>query len=781
MSFGQDAALRALGTTSPSRAAETAQPSTPPRRTYRITNDIPINSPPPSYTHFGNGNGSIYLPDRKDGSSFDQSSQTSHTSSAHSTPRSNSTLGASSSISPDTTPQRYQRPRAGTDTSHDRTPSTASNTDQSPQSDPRLRADSRSKRLTALPPRLSLHKASDSTDLSTWGEALLSGMSTASAETTPNSSTFAAAQDARLQSTSSDGGRKLPQATPTNTLYYERAEAATRAQPAESKTQARENKPTRQPPPTRPIPPIVLGNGGGQSAFDSDEDEDAPSSSWVEAASTARYDPSATSWDEPERSGSGHGRARPPADVASPLWGALDGMVRDEPDKEDEVYSAALSESQSPTLPFSPNNSRRGEDIIKGRRPVPLGDENGDEGNGLLRADEGDRDRTNRDSSRSSTSTVMGLAEPVAIVRNVSIARRAGAYVIDKSKVGGRDRAGSASTAPRPSPPATSSVADSKHPPSPLSSNFGSEEGSASGSGSSSSLSQDHQTPVTDVGMDSPLLYYLDSSPSPDPSKLSFSPSPHHRLLVSTADTFGGIKEEEANDDFQEEDEDEEMTASTNPLPKPKIVISGAPSITPLTSIATSTTPLSPFQRYRGWLSAVVAPLEEFIDEAVDPRDYYLDLHEIAEGESGSVFAARLAESNLHKLKLPPLVKAHDSDDLANGRTTLVAIKSVAILPSGSPKLIDLERELTLMKGLWHDNVLSMDAVYVDLVEDTLWIRMELMERSLADIIGLVGEGLMLQDRMIARFASDVREPFLSRNYFLFYFICLPYCRCCRR
>ena len=60
------------------------------------------------------------------------------------------------------------------------------------------------------------------------------------------------------------------------------------------------------------------------------------------------------------------------------------------------------------------------------------------------------------------------------------------------------------------------------------------------------------------------------------------------------------------------------------------------------------------------------------------------------------------------------------------------------------------------MRGLGHDNILSMDGVYVDLKEDSLWVRMELMERSLADIIGLVGEGLQLQERTIARFTSDV-------------------------
>jgi p21-activated kinase 1 len=257
----------------------------------------------------------------------------------------------------------------------------------------------------------------------------------------------------------------------------------------------------------------------------------------------------------------------------------------------------------------------------------------------------------------------------------------------------------------------------------------------------------------------------MDASPSPDPSKVGFSPSAHHHLLVSATDTFGGVRKDEEDADMYEEEDIEENDEHDGHAPagasiaRPKIVISGAPGSngipTPLHS-GTVTSPLSPFQRYRGWLSEVVAPLEEFIDETVDPRDYYLDLQEIAEGESGSVYAARLTDINIHKLKLPPLIKARDGDDLGNGRITLVAIKSVAIMPSGSPKLVDLKRELTLMKGLWHDNVLSMDALYVDLVEDALWIRMELMERSLADLIGLIGSGLMLQERMMARFANDV-------------------------
>ncbi|KAJ7042838.1 kinase-like protein [Mycena alexandri] len=169
-------------------------------------------------------------------------------------------------------------------------------------------------------------------------------------------------------------------------------------------------------------------------------------------------------------------------------------------------------------------------------------------------------------------------------------------------------------------------------------------------------------------------------------------------------------------------------------------------------------TPITPAQRYAGWVAAAVAPLEEFIDEPADPRDFYDDLREIAEGESGSVFAATLLpDAPLHKLRLPPLVKARDADDVSKGRDVLVAIKCVTLVPGENTKVADLRRECGLLKGLWCEQVLGLDALYVDLVEDSLWIRMELMERSLADVVGLVEEGLRLQEpRIIARFASDM-------------------------
>ncbi|KAF7326663.1 Non-specific serine/threonine protein kinase [Mycena venus] len=170
--------------------------------------------------------------------------------------------------------------------------------------------------------------------------------------------------------------------------------------------------------------------------------------------------------------------------------------------------------------------------------------------------------------------------------------------------------------------------------------------------------------------------------------------------------------------------------------------------------------PITPAQRYAGWVAAAVAPLEEFIDEPVDPRDFYDDLQEIAEGESGSVYAAALVpDAPMHKLKLPPLIKARDADALAKGHRVLVAIKFVELNPGGSQKLVDVQRECSLLQGLRCDHVLGLDALYVDLVEDSLWIRMELMERSLADVVGLVDEGLRLQEpRIVARFARDMLQ-----------------------
>ena len=351
-------------------------------------------------------------------------------------------------------------------------------------------------------------------------------------------------------------------------------------------------------------------------------------------------------------------------------------------------------------------------------------------------------------------------------------------------------------------------------PPSPINSQFSSDEsaGSASTNSTLSSVqSQEQPTPTTDPesggGLGTALLdfdsYYTQT---PSPSRSSFAvvdcnrkPSPSPRdtfgnvpkdsVIVKIVSQDGNVdgdlgKEDDTDGHILTREEDQEQgawdnlrgdadaAASTTYAARPLIVVSGestppdvsADSIL-LSASGPSDLPSSKalIERYPGWLSGVVNPLAPFIDATVEPRDHYVELQEIAEGESGSVFAARVVPDHADKLRLHPYVKNHDTEEIEKGAPALVAIKIIAITPPSSnvevpeaQKLIDLERELKLMKELWHENILGLDALYVDLTEDTLWVRMELMERSLADIVGLVAAGLVLHDRMIARFALDV-------------------------
>ncbi|THH02628.1 hypothetical protein EW145_g6725 [Phellinidium pouzarii] len=178
-------------------------------------------------------------------------------------------------------------------------------------------------------------------------------------------------------------------------------------------------------------------------------------------------------------------------------------------------------------------------------------------------------------------------------------------------------------------------------------------------------------------------------------------------------------------------------------------------SLSSPSSAGTSPSSSSSVPRYRGWVSEVVAPLEEFIDNSIDPRQLFVDMREIAEGESGSVFVATVVAR-------PPKATARGcksvktEDVVGENVSKKVAIKNVPLLPGGSPKLEDLRKELLLMSNIRHENILSMDGLYVDLVEDSLWIKMELMERSLADMLALAEEGFTLPEEAIARFASDI-------------------------
>ncbi|KAJ7778484.1 kinase-like domain-containing protein [Mycena metata] len=219
------------------------------------------------------------------------------------------------------------------------------------------------------------------------------------------------------------------------------------------------------------------------------------------------------------------------------------------------------------------------------------------------------------------------------------------------------------------------------------------------------------------------------------------------------------------------------MTATTTPgssliapaRPATEVVVQNMVSPIITTQNATfSPVPLTALEtrRYVGWVAAAVAPLEEFIDEPSDPRDFYDGLREIAEGGSGSVFAATLVpDAPLDHLRLPSLVKARDTDNVRMGRDVLVAIKCVMLVPGENTKVADVRRECELLKGLSCEQILGLDALYVDLEEESLWIRMELMERSLANVIELAEEGLR-EPRIIARFASDMLQAldYLQRH-----------------
>ncbi|KAF7299457.1 Kinase-like protein [Mycena indigotica] len=144
---------------------------------------------------------------------------------------------------------------------------------------------------------------------------------------------------------------------------------------------------------------------------------------------------------------------------------------------------------------------------------------------------------------------------------------------------------------------------------------------------------------------------------------------------------------------------------------------------------------------YDGWASSVIAPLNKFIDRNINPREHFVHLREIAEGFAGSV-----------------VYEAHAGLDDGDVITRFSAIKTVPILPGGTnTKLGELVHELQVMEHVPPaESVLRVDSVYIDTVEDVIWIHMELMDRSLASLINLIGAGLRLSDRVIAGCAKDI-------------------------
>ncbi|KAF9973112.1 signal transducing kinase of the PAK [Actinomortierella ambigua] len=121
-----------------------------------------------------------------------------------------------------------------------------------------------------------------------------------------------------------------------------------------------------------------------------------------------------------------------------------------------------------------------------------------------------------------------------------------------------------------------------------------------------------------------------------------------------------------------------------------------------------------------------------------DPYELYSDVTKIAEGESGFLYSA-----------------------MENATQQLVAIKMIATTVTGKMKTI--RNELELMKASRHPNIVAFVACHLTATD--LWMVMERMEISLADIIAInpyVGQqhqdqGL-LQECHMARVAKDALQ-----------------------
>ncbi|KAH9966198.1 hypothetical protein BGW80DRAFT_1343403 [Lactifluus volemus] len=245
-------------------------------------------------------------------------------------------------------------------------------------------------------------------------------------------------------------------------------------------------------------------------------------------------------------------------------------------------------------------------------------------------------------------------------------------------------------------------------------------------------------------GFKSPRMGYLDGSPLPSPS-----PSP---LRASFPELGSGELEAK---EIPGESPYVTPPPSAPGLPdhRPPIAVSTTSLSMPTKQIKQLENGISPpsfastgAARYPAWLAAIVLPLAEFIDDAADPYVLFTELQEIAQGESGSVYSAHAAPSVVQQFRpLSPRSPAEDSTESAS-------------------QLVDLRHELELTRALHHANVHRMERLYVDVAEESLWIGMELLDRSLADVLAAVGgepeesagAPIEISEKMVARFMWDV-------------------------
>ncbi|KAF7793532.1 hypothetical protein EIP86_004646 [Pleurotus ostreatoroseus] len=417
-----------------------------------------------------------------------------------------------------------------------------------------------------------------------------------------------------------------------------------------------------------------------------------------------------------------------PVSSTDPLWQEVYNMVR-------TPGSGSGSPSPSPLFLSTPKTVAS---------PATSDEADHDHNENELRANFSPG-KENRDSSMS-TITVT----PATIVRHISVAKRARANVIQpRAKEAG---AGSKPCDNNAEGNAETAAEDAARSNSPASSDSHSSDASSGsvamstttlGTGSSASSSDSRRATMTlgeaqkwksssllDSHSHPPentlTMPYVESSPQPSPTAGQFQDSG----MITPA----SVRSYRETDQLQA-------------LQRPSIVIddisTGVGAETddaPWSATSSTASPLSPSltrsHSDSACVAALVEPLKDYIKADIDPRGLFTDLQEIAEGESGSVYAARLAS--------------------AAQKTSYVAIKKVVLRPEGSQKLKDLERELHLMRTVNHTHILSMEELYIAPVEDAMWIRMELMDRSLADILNLSEQGIVMEEKHISRFAADV-------------------------
>jgi hypothetical protein len=368
-----------------------------------------------------------------------------------------------------------------------------------------------------------------------------------------------------------------------------------------------------------------------------------------------------------------------------------------------------------------------------------------------------------RDSSRDSSASISTLTH-ATIVRGASIARRVRADVVTTPRsmamLKGKERAREQATVQvvHEDDSVDEDEGDSS------SDATGSDEDGAPGSPVGTLAFTSGPNSQEDAGNKSPRQTHRYSSPLPSPS-----PSP---LRASFPESGSEEPQQEREQEQEVQDEETQKALPEIPyvtpppsappvtVPRPPIAIAtdleniiGTPSSlsTPMRQEDIENDPvLAATPSYPSWLAAIVLPLAEFIDDKADPRALFTDLQEIGQGESGSVYSACAAPSVAPQFRPPTPyspaseISSPEGDETDEGRSRpqqgLVAIKCVPLLRGRTEKMADLRRELELTRTLRHPNLLYMERLYVDVAEENLWIGMELMDRSLADVLAVVGE-----------------------------------------